>query len=594
MKAHTLDRAFRLWETSSEYESIQDVNLMKYLRTSLKKYVLPELGTNTAEMTPSEFGHFCTTVSIKELKGAIAVFNKNFDKAVADGKVSKSTKGNYSSALNRFLSWTQRQIWWQEYFFEEVEYKYLPKKIQVTNPVRRKKGENYGLNRNNLPKALEEQLKGYKSFRLNGKRPVRIQIDGTSFKKPKLEKISLSGFLKEEDRLLRYLGWCVNIHGIPFNDIRLDHAINVDLISEFNSWSINDRGNCHATGSAMANTSLAIAQFLKYDEVKRTDWGDIELIGDLKELRDELINEYDLDKQQNYSEKWPEKLLTFDQARQVAHFLKQFSCPRDNGGYLRPLSSTSRAYQTYLIVLILVYCPVRQEEIRQYKYNSTLFRRLDENKKPYYEVVIKEHKLFDKTRKYRHYKLPSILAKELDSWLFIWRPKIEEALKTDEGWAKFWGYSLAEVEHKKQLVRQLGDEASKNIKKAARVWENKVNARGIAKANYYKDQTLFFSYGSNYPDLFGLPLQCKSLTKTVVTAVRTATKVLFGKEKSTNPHAFRHIAEKHIRSIRPGDKAKFGVFIGHNEKTGDEYAKQITSEYEITSDFVDEWWEENT
>jgi len=35
----------------------------------------------------------------------------------------------------------------------------------------------------------------------------------------------------------------------------------------------------------------------------------------------------------------------------------------------------------------------------------------------------------------------------------------------------------------------------------------------------------------------------------------------------------------------------FGTLVGHSKQMGDEYAAQITSEYELTEDIVDDWWE---
>jgi hypothetical protein len=75
-------------------------------------------------------------------------------------------------------------------------------------------------------------------------------------------------------------------------------------------------------------------------------------------------------------------------------------------------------------------------------------------------------------------------------------------------------------------------------------------------------------------------------------AIATATLALFGEARWTNPHALRHIAEKHIRQIGKSHIAHaFGTLVGHSKQMGDEYAAQITSEYELTEDIVDNWWE---
>jgi len=86
------------------------------------------------------------------------------------------------------------------------------------------------------------------------------------------------------------------------------------------------------------------------------------------------------------------------------------------------------------------------------------------------------------------------------------------------------------------------------------------------------------------------------LRSVVVYNVARATKELFGGERvlRTNPHAFRHIAEKHVRTSNVSTDAEtFGTFIGHSKEMGDLYAQQITSEYEVTEKISNNWWQED-
>ncbi len=78
---------------------------------------------------------------------------------------------------------------------------------------------------------------------------------------------------------------------------------------------------------------------------------------------------------------------------------------------------------------------------------------------------------------------------------------------------------------------------------------------------------------------------------TVRRAFAIATKALFGEPRWINPHAMRHIGAKHVRQPGRADIAEsFGTFIGHSKEMGDEYAEQVTSEYELTEEIVDDWW----
>jgi hypothetical protein len=99
-----------------------------------------------------------------------------------------------------------------------------------------------------------------------------------------------------------------------------------------------------------------------------------------------------------------------------------------------------------------------------------------------------------------------------------------------------------------------------------------------------------FSKGE--PESFGKPHNITSVWQMVSRAIANATQALFGEAKWTNPHALRHIAEKHVRQMGKSHITEaFGTLIGHSKEMGDEYADQITSEYELTEGIVDNWWE---
>jgi integrase len=73
-----------------------------------------------------------------------------------------------------------------------------------------------------------------------------------------------------------------------------------------------------------------------------------------------------------------------------------------------------------------------------------------------------------------------------------------------------------------------------------------------------------------------------------------ATKALFGQECFLNPHGFRNIGSKHLRKCGKGaHKDAFSALAGHSVEIDDEYAAQITSDYELIEDIVDDWWQEN-
>jgi hypothetical protein len=107
---------------------------------------------------------------------------------------------------------------------------------------------------------------------------------------------------------------------------------------------------------------------------------------------------------------------------------------------------------SHLIVKILVYLPVRQQEIRQYRADVSLFRELDPQGQPFYVALITDHKLKSKTGENRRYKLPAVLTQDLDDWLQLWRPKAVQAVTSPTCWLAFWGHQADSLEKLQQRL----------------------------------------------------------------------------------------------------------------------------------------------
>jgi len=161
---------------------------------------------------------------------------------------------------------------------------------------------------------------------------------------------------------------------------------------------------------------------------------------------------------------------------------------------------------------------------------------------------------------------------------------------------EFVNHSLKKHESNKKLLKnakELGVTPSRakaslesyisRIENLLSVYERRIKAFETAKSNIESLEHIFFTTGRTNPENFGLPIDDAQLYDVVIEGVLRATADLFGAENAlrTNPHAFRHIGEKQVRKTKK-DSTAFGMFIGHSETMGDDYAKQITSEYETT------------
>jgi len=618
MNKYTVAYALNIWKNSKNSQKI-DANFEKYLSIALRKFVFTQFDKKAKNLTAKQFYTYCHKVGIEQLKDAIAIFNVQTQIDIEQGIISEKTINNYRSALGRFIAWLEEQIWWKELFLGKVTDKDVaPFREPLAPKPTRGKLPSYGLRIDDLPENILEQIEDFKQFRVSGGKNIRLsfrerrkQGEGRAFR-PKIEPVKPATFEKEEQAILRFFGWY--LQNYPDNELNLELLTNVELLDDYTYWMTTTRNVNHSTGIYMVSTAIAIAKWLNFNISNRRNWLDVPIILELQDLQSEYAEIYEQEKKQSLSEKWHSKKITHQEARQVVQLLQKLCAPNygkhdlETGEFLshgtRSNSAVARAWQIYLIVKILVYCPVRQEEIRNFKFGETLFRQEDEQGNPYYVAKIPEHKRSSLTAKPRHYRLPAILTADLDIWIYKWRPLIEESVKTLAGWIDFCGYGggkIERIETRLEAAKQgiVGEKVTNSLdeyiqqeqirlqtaKNCIAVWE-------VAKENLESHNYLFFILTKGEPESFGKPHYVASVWRLVNRAIARGTKTLFGEERWTNPHALRHIAEAHIRlSGKANIAASFGALIGHSKEMGDEYANQVLSEYDLTINIVDDWWE---
>lgn len=618
MNEYTVAYALNLWNNSKNSQKV-DANFKKYLSLALRKFVFTQFDEQAKNLTTKQFDKYCCQVKIEQLKDALIIFDAQTQLVIEQGKMSEKTRNNYRSALGRFIAWIEEQIWWKELFLGEVtDTDVAPFRERLAPKPTRGKLPSYGLRLNDLPENVLKQIEEFKQFRLSGGKNIRLsfrerikQGEGRAFR-PKIEPVKPTTFKKEEQAISRFFGWY--IQNYPDNELNLALLTDAGLLDDYTYWVTTTRNVSHSTATDMVGTGIAIAKWLNFNISKRRNWLDIPIILELQDLQSEYAEIYEQEKKEYSSEKWADKKLTHKEARQVVQFLQKLCAPNygkhhlETGEFLshgtRNKSAVARAWQTYLIVKILVYCPVRQEEIRNFQLGETLFRYEDEQGNPYYVAKITEHKRSSLTAKPRHYRLPAILTADLDIWVYKSRPLIEKSVKTLAGWIDFWGYGggkIERIETRLEAAKQgiIGEKVTNSIdeyvyqeqlrlqaaKSCIAVWE-------VAKETLESHNYLFFILTKGEPESFGTPHYVASIWRLVNRAIARGTKTLFGEERWTNPHALRHIAEAHIRlSGKTHIAASFGALIGHSKEMGDEYANQVLFEYDLTKNIVDDWWE---
>jgi hypothetical protein len=603
-KGITLRQAIALFCATPKAKNNSD--LVKKLKRALK---LIAMGFNPdlTEMKTQAFESFCITTTVDQLKDAIAIFDRVFDAAVAAGQVSVNTRRTYRWPLCQFLLWMEKQIWYQELFPEPIDKPMPPYK---------------GVQRNSEPRiripyaVKEEQLLAPQAQELNdfrifwtkpGREAKRMRRGAEPVRNSTCERVKIQA-------ILSFYGYCIH-QGYKPEELSLKLMTDMDLVEKCIDWLVDFRGCTHSIGIRMSQTAISVAKFLVQTQSgnqilgrQRRNWSDISVVEDFRDLSKECQDDYRKQKKRNEENKWADKELSHQEARQVVHYLMMYRslCYANKRG--RHLSAVWWDWQRYLGVKFLVYSPVRQEELRQLEFGKTLFRRVDASGNPYYEVRYPpdKHKNGSKTHRSRHYRLPSVLTQDLDDWLNEWRPKIEVALQSLDNWLAFWNHDSEKMDRLHQTlldakqgkvhknVKVSTEQYILNLEKKIKALQQRINSWEVAKANCASHSCVFLMLGSRkHPESFGKPFDEENFWSMITNAVGFATQALFDEPRWTNPHGFRHIADKQVRKTNRGQQSTFDRFIGHSEQMGDAYAEQIMSEFELTEGVVDNWWEEN-
>lgn len=547
----TVAEALKLYKEERAKETRHLSNLISALKTCL----LPGYGFSVVSRPSKQNLNDCLhQLQLFEFKNALGVFEKVGSSRVKAGEISISTLNSYKSDLRRFLEWLHSKPWYEA---GSVDPRYAPKLYSGQRVSRERQASDkkpasppLSLKESELTNLIREQIAALETF---WTKPRHQSRSDKPLRRTSIETYKLKIYL--------FLGWIKNVYlpGIELEELNLELMTNLELVREFVNWGLYQKENSYAWASQVIKSALFVTKWWSSQDPQSTNNTSIstlvsafeslglkatpqflDALGNLKQTTPKVdaLRAYQRELQQQSKKQRlatsqigaPKKLLTFEQCQQVVEYLKQCCAARRQGRQKRPDSTIRQSIQCYLIIKLLLYCPVRQREIRELELGRTLFREADR-----YIVFLEpdDHKTGSATGLGREFPLPDEFTPDLDEWLNGRRLEVET-----------------------------------------------------------NHQFVFISQGSKgKKDSIGQPFSEKALCSMVKCVTRRATTVLFGKPMSLTPHDFRRIAITHHRQVgNLSHSEALATLMGHSVSEADKIYNQMTILQKAEK--ARNWWHE--
>lgn len=523
MNITTVAEAIVLFADSKPVQN--NARLLGDLRTALRHYVLPHYGYPTGNLNSLQKLHDALSqISLREFACAGTHFEATATELIDRGD-EKRTLDRYQSTLCSFMLWLCAQEWYQQAIQPQEErfawHSKSKANIELDRAGKRPlRGKPYALKEAQMSEDLQAQIHDLTYFWTLVEHPKR--------KDSYLREVTMDSRLVS---IRSFLGWLHNIKCFPIEQLNLALITDLNLLCEFVSWGINERGNSHSWAMNIGKASLTVAKWKYGQESRQQDYEDISGIKEIRQKVSQWSSKSRKEAKRTVSWRAMQgKLLNLDELWVVCRYLRRCCAHRRTNYVKRSDLTIMQSWQRYLIISILTYCPVRQREIRELELDCTLFREKD----GYWVVLDPEHhKIGSRTGEGRSFPLPKHLTEDLDEWLTLWRPKVKP-----------------------------------------------------------KHQYVFFSVDHSKPRSFGKPFTAQAIYRMVKTVMFSTTTYLFGNPKRTTPHDFRRIAITWQRMYgRAEDQEGLAEIMGHSVEHANRIYCQLSSGQKAQA--ASEWWNPN-
>lgn len=222
--------------------------------------------------------------------------------------------------------------------------------------------------------------------------------------------VSESTFNHYLDLVLYFFGWLHYKQMLSLSDLSLTEVTDIVSLKNFINWGIAQKGNSFGWGINVITACIFITKFLNY-----LDGDDRYPLEPKQELLASMTQKY------SSTSEISSPSLSFPEIVQVINYLRQGCVSNHVNGIPRSQLAILKSWQRYLIVSLLVYSPVRLNQLRQLMIDEHLILSdsifyLDLSS---FTSNTKTNQTMDMV-----FPLPSFLTQDLRLWINQLRPKV--------------------------------------------------------------------------------------------------------------------------------------------------------------------------
>jgi site-specific recombinase XerD len=282
MKPETVLEVYQLF---LDGECSTNARLADNLKTTLRRYILPELGF-PPDMLRQNFEGCLAKISLHQFQNVEELLDQVLEASKEDEKpLSNGAIRNYRSALNRFLQWLRKQPWYFE--FPKPDYENRAPKLSIGKGVPR-----YAEDQRQLNEKFENlNVTDLRSYLLKKQElsPTLIeQLDQLRLYWTDVEVVERKGpamqaqiFMTCSLCIQTILGWLHKEKQISVEKLNLSNVAELETLQSFIDWGLEKHYKDYPWASDVAKVAVLVAKWLN-PQAKHYNFGDVLQVQELR------------------------------------------------------------------------------------------------------------------------------------------------------------------------------------------------------------------------------------------------------------------------------------------------------------------------